>query len=65
MLGSMKDAISIIDVNNFRIIDVNSVFLKNYGMKKEEVIGKTCYEITHKRTQPCIPPDDICPLMVL
>jgi len=59
----MKDAISIIDVNNFRIIDVNSVFLKIYGMKKEDVIGKSCYEITHKRAQPCIPPDDICPLM--
>ncbi len=63
VLSSMKDAISIIDVNNFRIIDANSVFLKNYGMKKEEVIGKSCYEITHKRAQPCIPPDDICPLM--
>jgi PAS domain S-box-containing protein len=63
VLGSMKDAISIIDVNNFRITDANSVFLKNYGMKKEEVIGKSCHEITHKRTQPCIPPDDICPLM--
>ena len=62
-LNSMKDAISVIDANNFRIIDVNSVFLTNYGMKKEEVIGKTCYEITHKRTQPCIPPDDICPLI--
>ncbi|HYN44501.1 MAG TPA: PAS domain S-box protein [Candidatus Limnocylindrales bacterium] len=63
VLSSMKDAISIIDVNNFRIIEVNSVFLKIYGMKKEEVIGKSCYEITHKRAQPCIPPYDICPLM--
>ena len=62
-LNSMKDAISVIDANNFRIIDVNSVFLTNYRMKKEEVIGKTCYEITHRRAQPCIPPDDICPLI--
>jgi PAS domain S-box-containing protein len=63
VLSSMKDAISIIDVNNFRIIDVNSVFLKIYGMKKEEAIGKSCYAITHKRAEPCIPPDDICPLI--
>ncbi|MCX9083140.1 MAG: PAS domain-containing protein [Candidatus Methanoperedens sp.] len=62
VLSSMKDAICIINVNNFKIIDVNSVFLKNYGMKKEEVIGKSCYEITHKRSEPCIPPYDICPL---
>ena len=58
----MNDAIAVIDVNNFKITDVNSVFLKNYGMKKKEVIGKTCYEITHKSTEPCTSPDDICPL---
>ena len=63
VINSMNDAISVIDVNNFRIIEANSVFLDNYGMKKEEVIGKTCYEITHKRTKPCTPPDDICPLI--
>ena len=32
-------------------------------MKKEDVIGKSCYAITHKREQPCIPPNDICPLI--
>lgn len=63
VLNSMNDAISVIDVNNSRIIDANSVFLTDYGMKKEEVIGKKCYEITHKRAEPCIPPDYICPLM--
>jgi len=62
VLNSMNDAISVIDVNNFRIIDVNSVFMTIYGMKKEEVIGKKCYEITHKLAEPCFP-DDICPLM--
>jgi PAS domain S-box-containing protein len=59
----MNDSISIIDVNNFKIIDANPVFLKNYGLKKEEVIGKSCFEITHKRAQPCIPPYDFCPLI--
>ena len=63
VLNSMNDAISVIGANDFRIIDANSVFLEKYGMKKEEVIGKTCYEITHKRTEPCTPPDDICPLV--
>ena len=63
VLNSMNDAISVIGANDFRIIDANSVFLETYGMKKEEVIGKTCYEITHKRTEPCTPPDDICPLV--
>jgi len=63
VLNSMNDAISVIDVNNFRIIDANSVFLDNYGMKKDEVIGKTCHEIIHNCAEPCAPPDDICPLI--
>jgi len=59
---SMHDAISIIDVRDFKIIDANKVFLDSMGKKREEVIGKTCYEITHRRHQPCIPPDDVCPI---
>jgi PAS domain S-box-containing protein len=61
-LDSMNDAISIIDVHDFRIVGVNSGFLKQLGLKEEEVIGKPCYEITHHRSDPCTPPDDICPL---
>ncbi|CAG1008058.1 MAG: PAS domain S-box protein [Candidatus Methanoperedens sp.] len=63
VLNSMNDAISVIDVNNFRIIDANSVFLGNYEMKKDEVIGKTCHEIIHNCAEPCAPPIDICPLI--
>lgn len=62
VFDSMHDSISIIDVRDFRIIDANKVFLDSMGKKREEVIGKTCYEITHRRHQPCIPPDDICPI---
>ncbi len=63
VLNSMNDAISVIDVNDFRIIDVNPPFLRMYGLKREEIIGKTCYEIAHKCAEPCTPPDDICPLL--
>jgi PAS domain S-box-containing protein len=63
VLNSMEDSISVIDVNDLRIINVNKNFLDTYGPNKEEVIGKTCYEVTHKRKKPCTPPDDICPLI--
>jgi len=63
VFNSMNDAISVIDAHHFKIIDVNRIFLDNLGAKKEEVIGKTCHEITHHRSEPCIPPDDICPLL--
>ena len=63
VINSMNDSITVIDVNNFGIIDANSVFLNNYGLKKEEVLGKTCYQVTHKCDRPCILPDNICPLI--
>jgi PAS domain S-box-containing protein len=62
VLNTMTDAISIIDVNDFRIIDTNQAFSELYGLKKDDILGKHCYEITHKRTEPCAPPHDICPL---
>jgi PAS domain S-box-containing protein len=62
VLNSMDDAISIIDVNDFKIVGANRVFKDIYGLNEEEVIGTPCYEITHQRTDPCTPPGDICPL---
>jgi PAS domain S-box-containing protein len=61
-LDSMNDAVSIINVKDFSIAGVNRVFLEQYGLKEEEVIGKSCYGVTHRRLDPCGPPDDVCPL---
>jgi PAS domain S-box-containing protein len=63
ILDSMNEAVSIIDPNDFTLLDVNNAFLKEFGIKKEEVIGKTCYEVTHHLSEPCKPPHDICPLV--
>lgn len=63
VLNNLDDTISVIDVKDFRILDVNKVFLEKYGVKKEEVIGKYCHEIIHNSAKRCIPPDDICPLL--
>jgi PAS domain S-box-containing protein len=63
IIDSMNDAVSLIDVRDFRILGVNSVFLKQYGYSDEsEVTGRHCYEITHRRSDVCSPPDDQCPL---
>jgi len=61
-LNSMKDAVSVIDVKDFRILSCNDVFLKGLGFKEEDVIGKTCHEITHQRSTPCVQPDESCPI---
>jgi PAS domain S-box-containing protein len=58
----MYDAVSIIDVNTRRLIKVNSTFLENHGLSEDDVIGKTCHEITHHLPKPCSSSGDQCPL---
>ena len=48
--------------SNYAIIDINNRLLKKLGFKREEAIGRFCYEITHKRTQPCSGKEHPCPL---
>lgn len=63
VLNSMSDAISIIDVNTFEIVGSNRVFREELGLTVEEIIGQTCYAVTHHRSTPCMPPEDPCPLL--
>ncbi len=62
VMNGITDAVSVINVGDFTIAGVNTAFLQTYNYKKEEIIGKTCYEITHHRSVPCTAPDDVCPL---
>lgn len=63
ILDNMNDAVSIINVHDFSIAGANSIFLKDIGKTEEEVIGQACYKMTHHRSDPCTPPDHICPLL--
>ena len=62
VMDSIDDAISIIDVSNYRIIGCNAVFLKQVGLAEADVVGRKCYEMTHNKPDPCGPPFDICPM---
>ena len=62
IISSLGEALLIIDPDNYKIITVNEEALKQMKMKKDDVIGKTCYEMTHHRTTYCQPPNDICPI---
>jgi len=61
VFNSMHDAVSVLDASNLRIIDVNDAFLADLGVRKEDVIGRTCYEVTHRKSHPCASPNDTCP----
>ncbi len=63
VLDGLHDEVAVIDPHTFKIQDANLAFLSQYGMNRDAVIGKTCYEITHQRVDVCSPPHDICPLL--
>jgi diguanylate cyclase (GGDEF)-like protein/PAS domain S-box-containing protein len=62
VMDSIDDAISILDVSDYRIIGCNAVFLKQVGLPEADVVGRKCYEVTHNLPDPCGPPFDLCPL---
>jgi PAS domain S-box-containing protein len=49
--------------HDYRIIDVNNTVLNRLGLTKEEVVGKYCYEITHRQSFPCSGNQHPCPLI--
>jgi len=48
---------------NYRIIDINNSLLNRLGLQRKEVIGRYCYEITHRQDLPCSGKDHPCPLI--
>jgi len=49
--------------HDYRIIDVNNTVLNRLGLKREDVVGKYCYEITHRQSFPCSGDKHPCPLL--
>lgn len=62
IFDSFPDMAIIIDAKNYNIVDANKVFLEKQALKKEKIIGRRCYEVTHKRTSPCCGPNESCPM---
>jgi two-component system sensor kinase FixL len=65
-LGTLFDGISeeilVLDPD-FNIKDVNRAFLKRYGVRKSEVLGKKCYQIKQRSNAPCSSGEKACPLV--
>jgi two-component system NtrC family sensor kinase len=49
--------------HDYRIIDVNNTVLNRLGLQREQVVGKYCYEITHRQSFPCTGEKHPCPLI--
>jgi len=48
--------------SDYRIMLVNEAFLDRSGMSEEEIVGRPCYEVTHRSSRPCWADGDACPL---
>lgn len=62
ILNAIEDAVCLINIDNFRIVDANRTFLAGYQTTQNAAIGGLCYDITHHRLEPCAPPHTKCPL---
>ena len=62
IIDSLGEALLVIDPDDYRIINVNKEALKQLILRREDLIGKTCYEATHHRSTPCQAPEHICPI---
>jgi PAS domain S-box-containing protein len=61
IVNGIQDHMMVIDLN-YRVIEVNRALLEMVGRRREEVVGKYCYEVSHHLKQPCSDPDHPCPL---
>ncbi|MFH1690012.1 MAG: HD domain-containing phosphohydrolase [Candidatus Eisenbacteria bacterium] len=59
LLDSLNEAIMVIDRDR-RVVDVNSTLLAGVGLTREDVVGRTCHEITHGRDQRCDQCGEVC-----
>lgn len=61
IVESITETLFVIDPKDYRIIAANSAAGKDLNLRKEDIVGKTCYQVTHNRQTPCEAPHN-CPL---
>lgn len=59
--AGFKEAIFLLK-SNFEIVDANDAMLKLLGMSRDQVIGRTCHEISHGLIAPCNSASCHCPV---
>ena len=61
IVESIAETLLVIDTKDYGIIAANSAASNDLNLRKEDIVGKTCYEVTHNRQTPCEAPHN-CPL---
>ena len=53
IINGISDALMLLDAKTYEILEVNQAFLNIYNASRNEVLGKTCHQITHHLPKPC------------
>ncbi len=61
IIDSLEDELMVID-RDYRIVEANNAVLLRHGKRREEVIGRYCYDISHGAPEFCHPPRHECPI---
>ena len=61
LFAGIKEPVFLLQ-RDFRILDANEPMLSLLGLPKEEVIGRTCHEISHRSLDPCNSKSCHCPM---
>jgi len=64
IMEGIGDGVMVID-RNYRVLAANSAAAASIGMEKQEMIGRPCHELTHKRHEPCSGLDTLCPVSLI
>lgn len=62
VLSSIRDGVAIIDTADYSFTAVNRVFLENVGLREEEVVGRSCYELLPQKPFSYPSQDAFCPI---
>lgn len=62
IFDSIQDMAIVINPKDLTIVGANRSFLKKEGLSRKDIIGKKCFEVTHKRSSLCSGPFEKCPL---
>jgi transcriptional regulator with PAS, ATPase and Fis domain len=60
LIDTQENPFVLID-GDFRILAANRAYHVNYGIEPDQVIGRYCYEISHRRDRPCYLYGEDCP----
>ncbi|HQT25412.1 MAG TPA: sigma 54-interacting transcriptional regulator [Burkholderiales bacterium] len=60
LIDAQENPFVLID-DHYRIVAANRAYCLNYGLKREEVVGKRCHQVSHLSDVPCHLNGEDCP----